>query len=154
MACRTTSGCVRFGSGRRRRKSEPRFGAPLAISPDPSPHLEESTAPTNHSPTSFFLAARLAIRSPPGPARKQRLEFYSPLMDPFVYLRVLILPPFLLEKKEVFAVPPGRPRLPCLTRRPRGRGALQRNPSVTGGAEQVLLWPGGSGGTRRKHRSG
>jgi hypothetical protein len=29
-----------------------------------------------------------------------------------------------------------------------------RNPSVTGGAEQILLWPGGSGGSRRKHRPG
>jgi len=28
------------------------------------------------------------------------------------------------------------------------------NQSVTGGPEQVLLWPGGSGGTRRKHRPG
>jgi len=28
------------------------------------------------------------------------------------------------------------------------------NPSVTGGPEQVLLGPGGSGGTRRKHRPG
>jgi hypothetical protein len=29
-----------------------------------------------------------------------------------------------------------------------------RNHSVTGGPEQVLLGPGGSGGMRRKHRPG
>ncbi len=32
--------------------------------------------------------------------------------------------------------------------------ARSYNPSVTGGPRQVLLWPGGPGGTRRKHRPG
>ena len=31
---------------------------------------------------------------------------------------------------------------------------FRSNHSVTGGPEQVLLWPGGSGGARRKHRPG